>query len=121
MYQFPRDRNLTFLAKDFVQNCLHTNPESRPTARSLALHPFLALGGKTPSPLHLLFGITKNEVQFQLAEILSTSIVKYCDQRAKLGLGYFLLNGTIGAIFPEGSRMVMDSQRGVYAVLHNRL
>jgi polo-like kinase 1 len=87
---------------------LQTNPDSRPTAKSLASHPFLALGRKKPSPLHAILGISASETQLDVADIPSTSIVKYTDQHDKLGFGYLLLNGTIGAILPDGSRLVMD-------------
>jgi polo-like kinase 1 len=105
-YQFPRERNLSFLAKDFIQSCLQTNPESRPTARTLALHPFLAFARRKPSPLRTLLGITANESHREIADIPSTSVAKYCDHRQ--ALGYLLVNGTIGAVFQDGSRLAMD-------------
>jgi polo-like kinase 1 len=110
-YNFPRDRNLSFIAKDFVQSCLQTNPESRPTAKSLALHPFMGLGRKAHSALIAMLGISIEEPKCDLVDIPLTAVLKYCDQGDKLGLGYLLLNGTIGAVFRDGSRMVMDPRR----------
>ena len=35
-------------------------------------------------------------------------ISRFCDHSAKYGLGYLLINGTVGAIFNDLSRMIMD-------------
>jgi hypothetical protein len=72
------------------------------------LHPFLALGRKRPLPLRTIIGIPAAEAHLDLVDIPPTSIVKYCDPRETLGLGCLLLNATVGAIFPDGSHLIMD-------------
>ena len=48
-YSFPAEPKLSFVAKDFVQSTLQINPELRPSAQELSLHPFLALADKKPT------------------------------------------------------------------------
>lgn len=48
-YKFPTELKLSFVAKDFVQSILQINPELRPSALELSLHPFLALADKKPT------------------------------------------------------------------------
>lgn len=48
-YSFPPELRLSFVAKDFVRSILQINPEVRPSAIELSLHPFLALADKKPT------------------------------------------------------------------------
>ena len=48
-YQFPEELKLSFFATDFINAILQINPELRPSALELSLHPFLALADKKPT------------------------------------------------------------------------
>ena len=179
-YHFPPDLKLSFVAKDFVQSILQINPELRPSAGELSLHPFLALADKklthrTTSEQRRKFetvfpheskesnsdkksdntnnGHNKNQIQTQfqqnkkekpkgdympeLEEMhiplhrLDTNcqneniihefnkqintlvapdycVSRFCDLSDKFGIGYLLLNGSVGVCFIDSSRMILE-------------
>ena len=51
--------------------------------------------------------IKRNNVQ-ELETPPNYCVSRFCDQSAKYGIGYILMNGTVGACFNDNTRMVMD-------------
>jgi polo-like kinase 1 len=89
-YSFPVELRLSSVAKDFIRKILQINPENRPSAYDLQQHPFLA-----------------NSVR-EVENVPTYAVARFCDHGEKYGLGYLLVDGTIGACFNDLSRMVMD-------------
>jgi polo-like kinase 1 len=115
---------------DFVKCILQIKPECRPSAQDLALHPFVAAEAAPPPPLPER-GIAerKPEVKKPAALVIAREenlpvvakavtpdtvivpvhcVARFCDHSDKYGLGYMLIDGTIGACFNDLTRMVMD-------------
>jgi polo-like kinase 1 len=49
-YTFPADIRLSDTARDFIERILQINPEKRPSAQELSLHPFISLDGGAKVP-----------------------------------------------------------------------
>lgn len=52
--------------------------------------------------------VNDNAVHNDLAEMPKYGVARFCDHSEKYGLGYLLLDGTIGACFNDSTRMVLD-------------
>lgn len=153
-YHFPSDIRISPTAKDFIRIILQVNPERRPNAQDVSLHPFLASQKnvvkdvKAPQPIRakpkqeeykpkeqvdrfkpkaVQEPVRAHEPYLQRREnnILQNPLHKYheeleeitvpkhfvarfCDHSDRYGLGYMLVDGTVGACFNDYSRMVMD-------------
>ncbi|OHT06860.1 CAMK family protein kinase [Tritrichomonas foetus] len=142
-YHFPTDIRISPIAKDFVRTILQLNPERRPNAQDVSLHPFLALPKQNVEPKA---GIApykakdalkprnevlkpRNEVYEPIVQrrdnimvqplhkyreeqeeitVPKHCVARFCDHSDKYGLGYMLIDGTVGACFNDLTRMVMD-------------
>ena len=121
-YSFPPELRLSSTAKDFIRKILQIQPEKRPSAYELQQHPFITREVPEPvierQPLAPRRPVRANEnLQEQLAldpkleirEPMPTYCVsRFCDHSEKYGLGYLLMDGTVGACFNDYTRMVMD-------------
>ncbi|OHS96120.1 Serine/threonine-protein kinase PLK1 [Tritrichomonas foetus] len=194
-YQFPYDIRISPIAKDFIKSILQINPDLRPNAVCLSLHPFLQCDSNKYKPTTIVqnnnneyklnyknsnkdndkdtdkftnkYGINKqyqvptnvlnknpvysakfiekdgnnklrnqniplsnnlynvkfnansnnNNLNSNLYQknknveeipIPRNFVVRFCDVSDKGCLSYLLLDGTTGAIFSDGSRLVMD-------------
>ncbi|KAK8895079.1 hypothetical protein M9Y10_023521 [Tritrichomonas musculus] len=153
-YHFPSDIRISPTAKDFIRIILQINPERRPNAQDVSLHPFLQIQkqvlkeNKPPiinknheeykpkehemKPLkkqqpfveqlkneqdaqnhlqnNILIQNPLNKHQEELEEITVPKhfVARFCDHSDRYGLGYMLVDGTVGACFNDYSRMVMD-------------
>jgi polo-like kinase 1 len=124
-YKFPPHIKLSQASMDFVRCILQLKPECRPSAQDLALHPFITgegAGRHSPLPDR---GIgdrrpaappARNEnLPLPVKAVISETVIvpmhcvaRFCDHSDKYGLGYLLIDGTIGACFNDLTRMVMD-------------
>jgi polo-like kinase 1 len=137
-YTFPSHIKLSQASMDFIRCILQIKPECRPSAQELALHPFLTgesvpvsvpdvpkflperglLERKPEVPMKRITDALaprqENIAQPSKAVAPDTIIVpvhcvaRFCDHSDKYGLGYMLIDGTIGACFNDLTRMVMD-------------
>ena len=98
-FQFPVNLKLSFVAKDFIQSALQVKPELRPNIHELALHPFLALANQIPETEH---------VQQINDKAPSYCVSRFADKSDKYGFGYLLCDGSVGAIFNDYTRMIID-------------
>lgn len=100
-FKFPASLKLSFVAKDFIQSALQVKPELRPNIHELALHPFLALANNLQEDDE-----SKEEQIDDKAPLYS--VARFCDKSSKYGFGYLLLDGSVGAIFNDYTRMIID-------------
>jgi polo-like kinase 1 len=133
-YRFPAHIRLSAAAKDFVQCILQIRPECRPSAQDLATHPFITaeseevalrprlqlpdrgLVNKAPPPrtrANPVPEVVPNRVLVKpvLPKTIippSHCVARFCDHSTKYGLGYLLMDGTVGACFNDLTRMAMD-------------
>lgn len=131
-YLIPSENKLSFAASDFITSILQAKPENRPKLSYLKKHPFMKQIQKNRTslpPLQIpapkpIIGQQRRRVEFQLPDInsgrnenanknnQSKSLPSYCVSRysshEKYGLGYLLINGTVGAIFNDNTRIVTD-------------
>lgn len=137
-YHFPVEPRLSHIAKDFIQSTLQIKPELRPNAQELLVHQFITSIGVQPIPEPLpekapevVYNPPVPEVKhshhreenMDINQIISRNapasttpettmpkycVARFCDHSEKYGLGYLLIDGTVGACFNDLSRMVMD-------------
>ena len=134
-YTFPSDIPLSLMAKDFIRSILKIDPERRPNAIDISMHPFLNICEEKHLVRNNLFqenrenqlinvhssryqqdeniieqmiSKTNNNNHFDTIAIPSHCVSRFCDYSDKYGLGYMLIDGTVGACFNDLSRMVMD-------------
>jgi polo-like kinase 1 len=100
VYQFPPDIGISPAAKEFVAMLLQIDPRQRPSAREILTHPFL----KRKTIAHRKVAVSDPAS----TPVPDHFVCRFCDHSEKYGLGYLLLNGTVGACFNDSSRMVMD-------------
>lgn len=127
-YHFPLEPRLSNISKDFIQSTLQIKPELRPNAQELLVHQFISTfaNPEPPAPVKVEEppvvqrikeeNIDMNHIIHKKAPV-STSpestmprycVARFCDHSEKYGLGYLLIDGTVGACFNDLSRMVMD-------------
>jgi polo-like kinase 1 len=107
-YSFPENSRLSMQARQFITGILQIDPQKRPSANDLLEHPFIGERGPPPRPL---LQEVKNTVRAKPAGTTTVPdffVSRFCDHSEKYGLGYLLVNGTVGACFNDSSRMVMD-------------
>ncbi|KAH0794112.1 CAMK family protein kinase [Histomonas meleagridis] len=136
-YHFPSDIPLSLSAKDFIRSILQIDPERRPNALDVSMHPFLAAPVREdPVPVHhqhhnnvvevhQYHNNVVNEVHHlhqnenviekplklntdNIITVPSNCVARFCDHSDKYGLGYMLVDGTVGACFNDLTRMAMD-------------
>ena len=122
-YTFPVEPVVSNCAKDFIQKILQIKPDLRPNAQELLFHPFISHETfeniPSPKPEHKprlekenidINGIMrlKSPPKYQEISMPEYCISRFCDHSDKYGLGYLLIDGTVGACFNDLSRMVMD-------------
>jgi polo-like kinase 1 len=125
-------------AIDFVLRILQIKPELRPSAQDLAMHPFLVgetvakpiannskklpergIAERKPEivPKKAVEPVIECDENLPVLTKVVTpdaviapinSVARFCDHSDKYGLGYMLMDGTIGACFNDLTRMVMD-------------
>jgi polo-like kinase 1 len=109
-YKFPPHIKLSQASMDFVRCILQLKPESRPSAHDLALHPFV--NGESAMPAIPDRKVPENfpvkAIAPETVIVPVHCVVRFCDHSEKYGLGYMLIDGTIGACFNDLTRMVMD-------------
>jgi polo-like kinase 1 len=106
-YAFPENSRLSFHARQFISGILQIDPQKRPSARDLLEHPFI---GQRPPPRPPLQQL-RNTIRVKpvvLTPVPDYFVSRFCDHSEKYGLGYMLVNGTVGACFHDSSRMAMD-------------
>jgi polo-like kinase 1 len=126
-YKFPSHIKLSQAAMDFVKCILQLKPESRPSAQDLAMHPFLTaelgprlpdrgISQRKPEVKKLVISAPREEnvpvitkaVTQETVIVPGQFVARFCDHSDKYGLGYMLIDGTIGACFNDLTRMAMD-------------
>jgi polo-like kinase 1 len=110
-YDFPDDASVSLGAKQFIRSILRVDPGQRPTARELQSHPFIR--PRCSISRQALREIkSDNFIQgqgdFEISPVPVHFVSRFCDHSEKYGLGYLLIDGTVGACFQDGSRMIMD-------------
>lgn len=119
-YEYPPNLRISPIAKDFIGKILQINPKLRPSALELQMHPFIT--GEQPSPsFRRPLGVIENNANHnneytkapkaEEKKSFATPafcVSRFCDHSDKYGLGYLLLDGTIGACFNDLTRMVLD-------------
>jgi polo-like kinase 1 len=107
-YSFPSESDVSLAAKQFIGCLLQLDPKKRPSARDVSDHPFLSEKVEPiRKPLKEVVNrtITKKDSQVPVPDFF---VSRFCDHSDKYGLGYLLLNGTVGACFNDLSRMAID-------------
>lgn len=122
-YSFPSEPKVSSEAKDFIKKILQIKPELRPTAQELLFHPFIThekiedipAPVSAPKPRFEKENIDTNALiprksPVRVPEITMPKycVSRFCDHSDKYGLGYLLIDGTVGACFNDLSRMIMD-------------
>ncbi|KAH0795214.1 CAMK family protein kinase [Histomonas meleagridis] len=112
-YSFPNNISLSFVAKDFIQSILQVKPEARPHASDLLKHPFILQSQNVKKSVipkaKQVPEIIVPKVSAPQTEQLPTYLVsRYYDKNQNVGLIYLLMDGTVGAVFTDFSRMVID-------------
>lgn len=106
-------------ARRFVRSLLQRNPSKRPTALDLMDNKILVQmerGDTMKSTVYLRENQNDNApidltTNHMMCAVPDCFVLRFCDQSQKFGLGYLLLNGTVGACFRDESRMVIDPHR----------
>jgi polo-like kinase 1 len=108
-YSFPEHPRLSLPARQFITSILQIDPQKRPSARDLFEHPFIAERASVyRPPLVEVRNSSRVKPQPTLTSVPEFFVSRFCDHSEKYGLGYLLVNGTVGACFNDSSRMVMD-------------
>ena len=138
-YHFPTDIRISTTAKDFIRIILQLNPERRPNAQDVSMHPFLQINKPSnqekPAPVLrqkdefksrkeplrpayepvlqrrenvMIQPLHKYREEQEEITVPKHCVARFCDHSDKYGLGYMLIDGTVGACFNDLSRMVMD-------------
>lgn len=124
-YKFPCYPIVSDEAKDFIQSTLKLDPKERPNCQELLAHPFIT-GGKLlvkkeekPMPRPEIVKEENIDINARIPKSPAASpspystmpnqfVSRFCDHSAKYGLGYLLIDGSVGACFNDLSRMIMD-------------
>ena len=114
-YDFPTNIVISKAARQFVEATLKVDPKQRPTALELSEHPVLV--SHHSERKNREHAGTENQCQNSPIDVNAACLMmpvpdcfvsRFCDQSEKYGLGYLLINGTVGACFNDSSRMVLD-------------
>jgi polo-like kinase 1 len=106
-YKFPDTVALSLPAKQFIAALLQIDPEKRPSAHDLMQHQFIvdqAVVYRPPLKERKNAPVAKPG----LSPVPDFFVSRFCDHSEKYGLGYLLVNGTVGACFNDSSRIAMD-------------
>ena len=122
-YTFPIEPRVSHDAKDFIQKILQIKPELRPTSQELLFHPFITHEKIEDIPAPVveyrprlekenidINALVQRKAPARVQEISMPHycVSRFCDHSDKYGLGYLLIDGTVGACFNDLTRMVMD-------------